>query len=71
MMNRFSNRFKTVGLHLGDNDDSFFTLVSVNTEGNHIAGAHTFYFTYCSLNIFWEYIAAANDDHIFNSTANH
>ena len=29
MMNRFSNRFKTVGLHLGDNDDNIDALARV------------------------------------------
>ena len=70
MVNQISNRIKVVGFYFSNNNDRFFTLVSINAEGNHIARAYAFNFTNSSLNIFGEDISTTDNNHIFNSSTN-
>ena len=67
MVNQISNRIKVVAFHFSNNNDRFFTLVSINAEGNHISCTYAFNFSNSPLNIFREDISTTDNDDIFDT----
>ena len=70
-MEGFANVRRIVGTNFGDDDDTFLALVALDSECNHVAGAHALEAAAGALDVLRKDVPAAHDDDVFDAPAQH
>ena len=68
-MEGFANLRRIVGANFGDDDDALFALVALDSERDHVAGAHALEAAAGTLDVLRKDVPAAHDDDVFDAAA--